>query len=102
MQNDKRRNVLEILVEGSITVDEALELLDALDEDTNHNDKKKRFTFFNQDDMLFGFNDPLEDIDLDIKDTIEHLKDSLHHVKDDVDELKQHAKIIIEKKRKKA
>lgn len=52
--------------------------------------------------MLFGFNDPLEDIDLDIKDTIEHLKDSLHHVKDDVDELKQHAKIIIEKKRKRA
>lgn len=103
MQNDKRRQVLDMLLEGNITVDDALELLDALDEETIHNEKnKKRFTFFNQDDMLFEFDDPLEDIDHDIKDTIQHLKDSLHHVKDHIDEVKHHSKIIIEKKRKKA
>jgi DUF4097 and DUF4098 domain-containing protein YvlB len=100
MGNDAKRKVLEMLVDKNITIDDALELLEALENDSEEIDKKKSFTFGNHDNDAFQFNDAFINIDDDMKVNLKDLKQTLKDVKTKVNDIKKHSTIIIEKKRK--
>ena len=100
MENDARRKVLELLVDKNITINDALKLLDALDNDIDNTHHKRSFTSMSQDNDGFELNDAFMHIDQDMQVKMKDLKQALNDVKTKVNKIKNHSTIIIEKKRK--